>query len=133
MNMRMGTVLVAIATFAGGVLATGEASADYLCQLTYYAKSGTPQGTDGFVRITTYTGPSCTGTFVGTYYLCTANANSPVCTNIPLYQHDRSSLQTTFLALQHASAMDQRVTVSVTNNCYMGGSGCLAIVNFLSD
>jgi hypothetical protein len=131
--MGIGKLLATAGAFSASLLSAGEASADYLCSVTYYPGAGTSVGNEGNVRITVYTGPSCTGSFVDTYYLCTGGATANVCSSVSIYRYERSGLLAMFSALQRAASLDQRVTVGTTNACYAGGTSCLANVSFYAD
>jgi hypothetical protein len=60
------------------------AASNYICNAFYYPGTGV-LGNFGSVHITVYTGPSCSGSFVGGYYFCSAGATTTTfcATSIP--------------------------------------------------
>jgi hypothetical protein len=130
--MRLVQLLIATAVFSGGVLATGEARADYLCSVAYFP-GPTGAGTEGSVQIQVNTGPACGGSVVGSYFLCTGGASVSACTSIGVYRFDRSGIQAMFAAVQRAASDNQRVKANTTSACNGGGTSCLSYVTFFSD
>jgi hypothetical protein len=133
-NMTQTTVgfakwLVMAAAFVGGSVWSSDASADYLCYSTY--RVGGSWGSEGNLGFSVYSGPSCTGSFVGNYVLCSTGATSTACAITP-YRFERHSLLAYLGAMQRAAAVDQKIWVS-TSGCNGGGYPCASSVYFDAD
>ncbi|MDZ4696076.1 MAG: hypothetical protein SGI86_13085 [Deltaproteobacteria bacterium] len=61
---------------------TAEASFyGYVCDVTHYkyGGEGSMWGTSGFIDVSFYSGPHCTGSYVGYHYYCSKEAYAPWC------------------------------------------------------
>jgi hypothetical protein len=106
---------VAISLFASA------ASADYVCQTTYMPGSQAG-GYYGFFTVSLYTGPDCSGSYVGYYYFCSSGATSSQC---PQSYLPASDAQMSMLVTKVIDATQWNLPVKVPlGNCIGGGYGC---------
>lgn len=104
----------------GSSIAT-TAVADYICY-TRLTPSTASKGDFGYVRVTRYTGPDCSGSFVATDYLCSDGATSSTCANAN-YHYSETGLHAVFEATRSAAQLDSTVT-RVSATCMSGGGSC---------
>jgi hypothetical protein len=74
---KLSLLLAAVATLA---VAEGAARADlagYVCDVTHYQYPG--WGTVGYLDFSIYSGPHCTGSYLGSHYYCSTSATSSAC------------------------------------------------------
>jgi hypothetical protein len=129
-------LLTGAAAIAFTALTASSARADYICQINNPTKvQGSPggYGIDGGFYFNTYTGKDCSGTFIRSYYACTASPSLSLCTNNAGVQYDRTTLLTLFSALKDAAAANHRLSISLAG-CVSGGTTtCFGGVAFMSD
>ena len=123
--------LLAIIITVSTVFAAQFASADYICNVTYWPSQGT-LGDSGYVRTSFYSGPACTGTARGYYYLCSENSTSSLCASSTRYEYSLEVLLAHFHALREAAITESSVLLNVTTACN-GSTGeyCLINVTYL--
>ena len=112
--------------------AAGPASAEYICRWNWVPSSG-GLGSSGYIQMTDYTGPSCTGTFLKTWVMCSsgASATSGSCPSSTSYHFTITQMSAMAAAISHAALWNTRVTWAATT-CNGGASGCLAYPVFHS-
>src|SRR5262245_21913625 len=122
---------VCLAAFAMISLSAGAASAatgNYVCSAAYVPGSSSV-GSHGYVTVTVFSGPDCTGTFLGGFFLCSSNATSSVCSNQSTYlATSDSEIATMATKVIDAAQWNMPVTVDTTS-CIGGGFGCVKQVN----
>src|SRR5262249_46941321 len=105
------------------------ASANYVCAADIFPGSGTT-GTFGNVGFTVYTAPHCTGTFVGSYTMCSAGSTYRNCVNNSTYWAPSVTVLTAIAtAIREAALFAYPVTV-LTQQCIGTGTNCVSLVNF---
>jgi hypothetical protein len=102
-------------------LFSGAASADYICSTNWKHYGGSSSGSGGFIQMSVYSGPGCTGSFVGTKYLCSTGATNVGCA--ASFLRTELQIMTEAPMLRAAADTDQRVGFT-TSTCVGGGSGC---------
>jgi hypothetical protein len=126
------SVVFAAVPFSGVMLSAGIASAaEYVCYVQFQSGNSV-YGSEGNLHFATYTGPSCTGTFIRQYFYCTAGATNTGCASSALYRHDRQSILAVYGVLQRAAAADQQTVVSAAT-CIGGGNTCAGVMTVRSD
>jgi len=127
---KIKTGLVALFAFVGVSLSAGAAkAADYLCTADYTPLDTFGAGTEGYVRFTTYTGPDCSGSFSGTWFLCTGGATSSVCIQNTSFHYTNAEILEMASATREAALWNMRATVF--GNVCIGGSGfCVGHLEF---
>ncbi len=97
----------------GGLLLAREASASvsgYICQVAYDPNTSGSTGNYGYVYVTVYSSPGCTGTYQGGGYFCSSGATSASCALTNLYSE--IALQHLVDRLQDALARGLRTIIS---------------------
>jgi hypothetical protein len=123
---------VAAGAFIGMVFSIAEAKAEYVCTVRYYPSTTTGYGNEGYILLTTYSAPNCSGTFDATSYVCSPGATSTSCVSSTAYRYDRQSILAVYQSLQRAAAADQGVDVNAVT-CNGGSGSCFSSVGFTSD
>ncbi len=93
----------------------------YVCSASFETQS-TYMGDDGGVRISFYSAPNCTGSYVGFGYLY--SSGSPYVTADD--EHSEARLLTYFQLAADAAETGQRVYISACS----GSAGCIEKLNF---
>jgi hypothetical protein len=129
--MRISRLLVGLVAFIAVHVTAGAASADYVCG-TSYRPSTIGLGSEGYVSASVYTGKDCTGTLVGSYWLCSTGATATNCASSANSRYERQGLLAAYRALMDAVVNNVRVFVSTTT-CNGGAAGCATYPNFWAD
>lgn len=89
-----------------------EASVGYVCQthFRHYAQ----YGQHGYVYVSVYTQPGCTGSWVMGAIFCTTGGTGSLCSAGDL--NTAPEIQTLFQNLQRAAATDQKVDIVASSN-----------------
>jgi hypothetical protein len=124
--------LIAACAFVVVALGAGAAKADYVCYVRYFPVSATA-GSEGYVNFTVYEGVGCTGTYVGSYNLCSTGATASSCVASTSYHYERLGLLANFESLQRAAAANQSVATSATMACNGGALACIGYVYYFPD
>jgi hypothetical protein len=126
--MNLGKIFGAVGVFSACVLGSSFAHAAYVCEV-YYTPSSTTMGSDGWLMVSLYTAPNCSGSFHATRYYCGGTVTSTLCANSTNFRYNTAKLMGFLTAIQQAAMNDQQV-VDVTSSCIGGGSGCGAYLIF---
>ena len=119
--------IVVIILSLSALCAAQFASADYICNVTYWPSQGT-LGASGYVRASFYTAPSCTGTSRGYFYLCSENSTASQCASSTRYEYSLEVLLAHFRAMQDAAINGEYVLRNVTTDCN-GNTGEFCLIN----
>lgn len=80
MKTMLSRLAFTVALGAGAVLFPGQAHATdtygYVCEATLYPATNTVYGNQGYANLTMYSGPACTGTYQGSFWVFTTGATS---------------------------------------------------------
>ena len=104
-------------------LVTASASASYVCKVAYYDYDGS-LGDHGYVYFTQYSGPACTGDFEGSFYVCSHNPTSSLCTTLTGHNYSESGIHAQYRAFLDAAMNDAYVATSKTTSCGGSGTSC---------
>lgn len=118
--------LVLVVTFVGLFLAARTASAEYVCQ-AWMVPGSTTGGNSGFVQYMGYSGPGCTGAFLGQRIFCSSGATATTCASSPSAVNSDQDLHALISLLTQTIVYGIRVTLS-TGSCIGGGAGCANLV-----
>jgi hypothetical protein len=115
--MKKRSILLSLGLAAGllGLLAgPREASAagnsGYVCAVRYIPLTTTPNGNVGYTSFSLFSGPSCTGSYLGYFTLHTTGTWAGTSSD-QAYVYDSPGLLGMFQSLQRAAAADQRLYV----------------------
>jgi hypothetical protein len=116
---------------AGALALPSIASADYVCSASRLGgvNVASTYGKFGSLSFTTYTGPACTGSYVGSYYFCSEGGTFTGCSSSVYANLTDASLAALSSDLITAAREGQRVTVP-TSTCNGGAAGCAGRVYF---
>ena len=109
-------------------LYAGSASADYAC-FVHFRPGASVLGNSGFIQLTLYDQPNCTGNFLYTKWYCSEGATDNKCASSSMYRLTSSSAATFAAMLRDAIVDDQQLSIS-TVTCNGGGAGCLGTVSW---
>ena len=112
-----GFVLVALLVVGAAPKAHAGSGYGYVCYVQFYTPSpGSWGGTYGYLFLTLYSGPSCTGNFVGGGQICSTNAISGHCDGS--FLHDEHQLMTLFGMLQHAAVSSEKLYLALDSKSF---------------
>jgi hypothetical protein len=97
----------------------------------HYPGSGSV-GNDGYVYVSMYSQPNCTGSFVHSGFLCSAGATHTGCAGSTGFRYNVPGLMAHLRSMQSAAAADQRIEVT-TVACVGGGSGCFGYIYYYAN
>jgi hypothetical protein len=88
--MKTSIVVAAIGTLLGSTLIAGHAAADtpygYVCTSYFGPQTDYGYGKSGYISFTLYSGPSCTGSYLGYFYAFSkGQTNTTLLTDARLY------------------------------------------------
>ena len=92
----------------------------YSC-FTFFMPSASTRGNYGYAAYTLYSGPSCSGTYLGYFYICSTGATSNVCTQSGGYHFNSDQLISQVQGLRDATLNGQRLWIN-TFTCNGGAS-----------
>ena len=85
---------------------------------------------DSYVFVNVYSGPDCTGNFLGgPVYFCSTGSNSPICN--PGFLYSEAKLVALYEAAMRAIDHNIRAQVWTDSNCGLP-SQCGSVINFLA-
>ena len=118
-------LLAASATPASAAAIVGK-----VCSVSFTpAPASNGHGSDGYVSVNFYTGASCTGTNLGSFYFCSPGATSSDCVVLQEYRYNAAALLTTYELLARAADTNQTVDYA-TLSCMGGGGSCITWARF---
>jgi hypothetical protein len=121
----MSGLALAILLAAGTPAQAGTLYNGYLCAV---GLNPTALGSAGYVFVNVYSGPDCTGTFLGgPVYFCSTGASSPLCNNGFLYTE--AQLMGLYNAATRAIEHNVRAQVWTDSTCGTPAQ-CGAYINF---
>lgn len=129
--MKISKQLKAALAFAGVALLSASASASnyaYVCYSAHFPGSGS-NGSYGYISASTYSGPACSGNYLGTIRLCTKNATSNSCPASSTALHSEASILNASSGLREAAKLETKVWV-YTTACTGGGDCAYSIEYF---
>jgi hypothetical protein len=127
----MKKLIISLWGSVGIFLIAGTASAtSYVC-IADYVPGSTTLGSYGYVGFSLYTGTDCSGSYVGSYYLCSSGATSSLCCNDTTYLYT-STTQLMGMAQEVINAAQWNLAISsvAVGTCNVSGSGCAIYLNF---
>lgn len=127
--MKKGLFFLIVAL--GLFLLPSLASADYgyPCYFRYLPSYSGTLGSDGYILVSFYSQPACSGSFVASKYICSTGATSNSCPSSSVFYNNGTGLGNLAILLQNAVLEGQKTYYSTTA-CNGGGSGCLGYINF---
>ena len=131
MNTTLRRVLTC--TFAAATLAApavASANSGYVCS-TFMVPGDTHLGDEGYVSATYYSGPNCTGSYLGGKTYCSPGRVyfTSACAESATYLYHRADLNALFSALSRAAEWGQRIWYGTTT-CASGSTHCGSTVYF---
>ncbi|HYQ17765.1 MAG TPA: hypothetical protein VEQ58_18455 [Polyangiaceae bacterium] len=126
------SLLVPVVAFAVSALWSGAARADYLCSVDFSPLDTIGKGSSGYIQFSTYTGQDCTGTYTGTYNVCTTGATSTGCIANSSFYYTSAELLAELASLREAMIWNVRASVA-GNGCNGGGGFCVGYVSLSSN
>lgn len=121
--------IVGFALFVGLHFSATIASAEYICN-TRHNPGSTSLGDYGFIEASIYTGPDCTGSYFGTWYLCSTGATDSECAGPPQYRFTSAEQLAAVFAPIAEAAGENYPASRATVWCIGGGGSCLAYIRF---
>jgi hypothetical protein len=101
---------VLLLTFAG----EAQASATGYVGAAYYLPNG-GLGSYGYLTVSVYSGSDSTGTYLGTFYVCSTGATSSTCIDSSYYYRE-APLMGLYQNLERSETWNQKVYVGTTGN-----------------
>lgn len=131
MTKQLKQCLLGGATVVLGALWSADALASYPCQVTYHPNSSI-WGSYGYILLSWYSGPNCSGTQEGGSYICSSGATYAYCASSS-YHYPNTVILTLWENLQRAAADNQKIQINKGTCINSAYSSCITTVTFRSD
>lgn len=129
MNFKLYTKLISLITLLMLGNAASANTNGYVCQTSYLPTTVSALGNEGYLYVTMYTGANCTGSYIGTSYLCSTGATSIYCPDLAAFHHTRESLLANLQASANAAETGQQVFIYDTY-CNGGSLSCAFRISY---
>jgi hypothetical protein len=115
-KLAIAAALSLLSLFAVEKSAHAAGGTGYACSVQYFPLTGT-YGNYGYVSVTLYSGPSCSGSNLGVNFFCSSGASATY--SCSQYVYSEATLMALFNSLRSAAATNQKMFIG--NNPYYPG------------
>jgi hypothetical protein len=126
----MKKLVIGSSAFVAISLSAAVASASYACDPVMWP-GPSEFGNYGYAAFNSFTGPDCSGTWEGTFFLCSTGATSHSCADNVLSRFTTAEQLATVAAELFESSMWNAPIGRSAAWCIGGAYGCLGAVSFL--
>jgi hypothetical protein len=116
MKKVLGFVIGALLLVGASRAAHAGSGTGYVCDIEDPSGGGGSYGSYGYTWMSLTSGPSCTGTFVGSGYFCSTGATASVCAGSAGWLRSDSQLQGLVNRLTQAAIGGTKVYLTVDGN-----------------
>ncbi|WP_375772210.1 hypothetical protein NR798_15415 [Archangium gephyra] len=110
MKKLLGRVALPLAAFACLAVPVSASAADYygyICETKLYPSTATVYGNHGYANVTMYSGPTCTGTYQGSFWVFTEGSTDSWAN--PYFLYREGSLHALYESMVRAALANKQI------------------------